>query len=187
METVEKKKYLAGLLTKELILKYRTTLLVGEAASIFKSIFKGNIVSINTAEDIRDFLDNYSIEAEEPLVFEDVSLMSTQVRPYLLKYLEKDFRPLVVLASIDNLSPIFLSRFNKIIKIPQDFKMDFTSLKSFLEEHEQDLKSNYVLPELKEESVQYCPKYYYNFKRLSIAKHENKNRNQLIKYIGGED
>ena len=183
METLDKKKYLASILTKDLIEKYRTTLIVGEAASLFKAIFKGSIVSINTAEDIRDFLDTYSRVSENILVFEDISLLSEQVRPYLLKYLEQDYCPIVVLASIDNLSAIFLSRFKKIIKLQEDIKMDFTSLSSFLEGHEQDLKSNYVLPELKEESLKNCPEYFYNFKKLDIAKHENKNRNQLIKYL----
>ena len=183
MDQLEKKKYLASILTKDLINKYRTTILIGEAAKLFKAIFAGNILSINTAEDVRDFLDNYSKESDEVLVFEDISLMNPQVQTYLLKYLEKNFRPLVVLASIDNLSPILLSRFNKKVKLPEDIKSDFTSLDAFLEEHSQDLKSNYVLPELKEESLLYCPEYYYNFKRLATAKHENKNRNQLIRYI----
>ena len=183
MEVLDKKKYLARILTKDLITKYRTTLIIGEATSLFKAIFKGNIVSITTAEDIRDFLDTYSRESEDILVFEDVSLLSEQVRPYLLKFLEQDFCPLVVLASVDNLSAIFLSRFNKIIKLPEDIKMDFTSLSSFLGGHEHDSKSNYVLPELKSESCKNCPEYFYNFRKLEIAKHENKNRNQLIKYL----
>lgn len=183
MDVIEKKKYLASNITKDLVIKYRTTIIFGEAARLFKGIFTGSILSISTAEEVKDFLDNYSKLSDEPLVFEDISLMNKQVQSYLLKFLEQDYRPIIVLASQDNLSPILLSRFNKVIKLPEDIKSDFTTLKSFVEEHEQDLRSNYVLPELKDESLLHCPEYYYNWKKLSIAKHENKNRNQIIKYL----
>lgn len=183
MELLEKKKYLASILTKDSIIKNGTTLLMGEAARIFKSIFSGNIISITTAEEVKDFIDNYSKESEEILVFEDISLMNTQVQTYLLKYLESNYRPLVVLASVDNLSPVLLSRFVKVVKLPQDVKSDSVPLNTFLEEHAMDLKSNYVIPELKEESLLYCPQYFYNLKKMSLCKHENKNRNQLIRYI----
>ena len=183
MDTVEKKKYLAQLLTREEICKYRTVLLLGDAVKVFKSVYSGTIITITTAEEVKDFIDNYSKESEEVLVFEDPSLMNGQVQSYLLKYLEQDYRPLVVLATGDNLSPVLLSRFNKIIKLPTESKIDFVKLDAFLAEHEQDLKSNYILPELKEESLRYCPEYYYNYKKMAIAKHENKNRNQLIKYL----
>lgn len=179
----EKKQYLANLLTKDLINKYRVTLLLGEASKVFKSIYAGSIITIITAEDVRDFIDNYSKTSEDILVFEDISLMNIQVQAYLLKYLECDYRPLVVLASSDNLSPVLLSRFNKIIKLPVESKIDFVKLDAFLAEHEQDLKSNYILPDLKEDSLKYCPEYYYNYKKLEIAKHENKNRNQLMKFL----
>ena len=109
--------------------------------------------------------------------------MNSQVQSYLLKFLEQDYRPVIVLSSQDNLSSVMLSRFNKIIKIPTEIKSDFMSLNSFIEGHEQDLKSNYVLPDLKDDSLLHCPDYFYNWKKLSIAKHENKNRNQLIKYL----
>ena len=183
MDVKDKKQYLAKLLTKDNIIKYRVTLLIGEAARIFKSIFTGNIVTITTAEEVKDFIDNYSKVSEDILVFEDISLMNPQVQTYLLKYLEKDFRPLVVLTSNDNISPIILSRFNRIIKLPIESKIDFVTLSAFMEEHEQDLKSNYILPELKDDSLRYCPEYYYNYKKLAIAKHENKNRNQLMKFM----
>lgn len=183
MDTKEKKQYLASLLTKDSINKYRVTLLIGEAAKMFKAIFVGNIITITTAEEVKDFIDTYSKESEDILVFEDPSLMNIQVQSYLLKYLECDYRPLVVLASSDNLSPTLLSRFNRIIKLPLESKIDFIKLDAFLQEHEQDLKSNYILPDLKEESLRYCPEYYYNYKKLTNAKHENKNRNQLMKFM----
>jgi len=183
MDAIEKKKYLASNITKELVFKYRTIILFGEATKVFKSIFNGSILSISTADDVKYFLNNYSKVSEEPLVFEDISLMNKQVQSYLLKFLEQDYRPLIVLASQDNISPILLSRFNKIIKLPSEIKSDFISLQSFINEHEQDLKSNYVLPELKDDSLLHCPSYFYNWKKLSISKHENKNRNQIIKYL----
>ena len=183
MDAREKKQYLANLVSKDEVNKYRTTLLMGEAAKVFKSIFTGSIITLTTAEDVKDFIDNYSRVSEEILVFEDLSVMNAQVQAYLLKYLECDYRPLLVLASSDNLSPVLLSRFNKIIKLPIESKIDFVELSSFMAEHEQDLKSNYVLPELKEESLKYCPDYYYYHKKLSTAKHENKNRNQLMKFL----
>jgi len=183
MDAKERKQYLASILSKDEIIKYRMTLLIGEATKVFKSIFTGNIITITTAEEVKDFIDNYSKESEEVLVFEDVSLMNDLVQSYLLKYFERDYRPLVVLASGDNLSPVLLSRFNRIIKLPTESVIDFVSLKAFMEEHSQDLKSNYILPELKDASLRYCPEYYYNYKKLAIAKHENKNRNQLMKFL----
>lgn len=183
MDAIEKKKYLAQHITKESVNNNRTTLIIGEATKIFKAIFTGNIITITTAEEVRDFIATYSKESEEVLVFEDISLMNTQVQTYLLKYLESDYRPLVVLASIDNISPIILSRFVNVVKLPVEVKLDFTSLEAFLEEHAMDLKSNYVLPDLKEDSLKYCPEYFYNYKKMAIAKHENKNRNQIIRYL----
>lgn len=183
MEQIEKKKYLAQVITKEKIRNYGTTILIGEAVPVFKSIYSGHIISISTAEEVKEFLVEYSKESEETLVFEDISLMNKQVQSYLLKFFEKPCRPLVVLASIDNLSSIMLSRFNNIVKLPETIKYDSTSLDKFLEEHEKDLKSNYILPDLKEESAKYCPEYYYNFKLLALSKHENKNKNQIIRYL----
>lgn len=183
MDASEKKRYLVQHITKESVLKNRTTIIIGEAVKIFKAIFTGNIISITTAEEIRGFLDTYSKPSEDILVFEDISLMSNQIQTYLLKYLESDYRPLVVLASIDNVSPIILSRFVNVVKLPEEIKLDFTTLDAFLEEHAMDLKSNYILPELKEDSVKYCPEYFYNYKKMALAKHENKNRNQIIRYL----
>lgn len=183
MTDLEIKQFLAKELTKENVFNNKTTLLIGNASKLFKSIYVGDIISINTAEDVKEFMNEYNIQSEKPLVFEDISLMQQYVQSYLLKFIENFPRPLIVLASIDNISPIILSRFKKIIKIPNEYKYSNVSLNKFLEEHQDSLKSNYVLPELKNESLSYCPEYYYRYVKLNLSKHDNKNRNQLIKYI----
>jgi len=183
MTDIEIKKYLAKELTKENVFKNKTTLLIGNASRLFKSIYSGDIISINTAEEIKEFINEYNIQSDRPLVFEDISLMQQNVQSYLLKFIEDFPRPLIVLASLDNISPIILSRFKRIIKIPIEYKYSNVSLDKFLEEHQNELKSNYILPELKTESLLYCPEYYYKYIKLNLSNHDNKNRNQLIKFM----
>lgn len=183
MTDLEIKQYLANELTKEKVYNYKTILLIGNASRLFKSIYNGDIVSINTAEETKEFINEYNIQSDKPLVFEDISLMQQSVQSYLLKFIDNFSRPLILLASIDNISPIILSRFNKIIKIPNEYKYSNVNLSKFLEEHQNDLKSNYVLPELKQESLLYCPEYYYRYTKLNLSNHDNKNRNQLIKFM----
>lgn len=183
MTDLEIKQYLAKELTKENIYNNKTVLLIGNASKLFKSIYIGDIISISTAEETKEFINEYNMQSEKPLVFEDISLMQQSVQSYLLKFIEDFKRPLIVLASIDNISPIILSRFRKVIKIPSDNKYSNISLDKFLEEHQNELKSNYVLPELKQESLLYCPEYYYRYVKLNISSHDNKNRNQLMKLM----
>lgn len=183
MSDLEIKQYLAKELTKENVYNSKTILLIGRASKLFKSIYTGDIISINTAEETREFINEYNIYSDKPLVFEDISLMQYNVQSYLLKFIENFPRPLVVLASIDNISPIILSRFKKVIKIPNEYKYSDIKLNKFLEEHQDELKSNYVLPELKTESLLYCPEYYYKYMKLNLSPHDNKNRNQLIKFM----
>lgn len=183
MTDLEIKQYLAKELTKENVYNNKVTLLIGNASKLFKSIYTGDIISINTAEETKEFINEYNIQSDKPLVFEDISLMQQSVQSYLLKFIENFPRPLIVLASIDNISPIILSRFRKIIKIPNEIKYSNVSLNKFLEEHQNELKSNYVLPELKQESLLYCPEYYYKYVKLNLSSHENKNKNQLIRFM----
>ena len=183
MTDLDIKHYLAQELTKNKVFENKTTLLIGNSSKLFKSIYTGDIISINTAEEVKEFMNEYNKQSEKALVFEDISLMHKYVQTYLLKFIENTPRPLVVLASIDNISPIILSRFKKVIKIPSEYKYSNIQLDKFLEEHQNELKSNYVLPELKNESLQHCPQYYYNYMKLNISSHDNKNRNQLIKFI----
>ena len=75
MTDLEIKQYLANELTKEKVYNYKTILLIGNASRLFKSIYNGDIVSINTAEETKEFINEYNIQSDKPLVFEDISLM----------------------------------------------------------------------------------------------------------------
>ena len=55
MTDLEIKQFLAKELTKENVFNNKTTLLIGNASKLFKSIYVGDIISINTAEDVKEF------------------------------------------------------------------------------------------------------------------------------------
>ena len=183
MDSNEIKRYIIDKTTKDIIIKSRVTLIIGEAVKYFKSMYRGEIISITTSEEVKDFIDNYSCYSDTPLVFEDISLMNSLVQTYLLKYIEETCRPLIILASSDNIISTIISRCRNIIKIPKIIDYSFVDIDKFMEEHSDVLQSNYILPELKYESAMNCPEYYYRYIKMKISNHEDKNANQIIKYI----
>ena len=96
-------------------------LLVDRAAVLFKENYSGEIYSVETQEELKNFVETFSnMEYSGILVVEDISKvydLST-----LLKFLEEIKTPIILLAYKDsaNINSVILSRVKTLIKFPYD-------------------------------------------------------------------
>lgn len=112
----EDQKYLLSKL--KYVKQFMTTLILGnKACTLFKQAYKGDLHTLRSADDVREFKNKYDFPTDEVLVFEDLSLMTADVQASLLKFIEEPIRPLVVLCSKDNISDAMMSRFMYYIKM----------------------------------------------------------------------
>lgn len=175
---LDQQKYLASLLTPDAIRNNKVTLLLGQSTQIFKQIFKGEFHTITTADEVKQFISDYMLPNDKPLVFEDLSLMTNQVQAYLLKFIEEPPTPLVILASKDNISPVILSRCKKIIKLADITKYGDQSISTFISNYEEDLINDKLTSE---QIYKKCPTYLY-YQTVS-QQNTHKSKKALIKYI----
>ena len=151
--------------------KYNVILLIGDSVKAFKQMLKDTpYYTITTADEVRQFIDEHSYPSDKPLIFEDISKMTSSVQTYLLKFIENPPAPLIILSSKDNISPIILSRCKRIIKLPSIIhhetnigiselvkrKMDYES------ESTKDDPTRVPVPfDTEFNSLVYCPDYQY--------------------------
>lgn len=110
--------------------KFRTVLITGNlACRLFKQMYVGDLYTLKTAEDVRNFKEIYNFDSDKVLVFEDLSLMTSEVQASLLKFIEEPTRPLMVLCSKDNVSDAMRSRFMYYIKLEDPVTSKFLSTK----------------------------------------------------------
>lgn len=171
---IEEQKYIASRLKPEIINTCMTTILLGRSASIFKKIYKGDMHTITTADEVRDFLSKWSVApSDKPIVFEDLSLMTSAVQNYLLKFVEEPPSPIIMLASQDNVSPIILSRCRNIIKVsptPLNFDMSIRDFLDYKQQYEDEQKMKVQTHQqprmvpfpIVKESFMHCPEFLYN-------------------------
>lgn len=165
------------------VIHNEVTLIVGDAAKVFKKIYTGDYYTIVTAEDVRDFMAKFSVPDTKPLVFEDLALMTPRVQTYLLKFIEEPPMPLVILSSVDHVTPTILSRSKRIVKIPCEMPTFKMSIKEFINQIPEDPDERRKYP-IYEEAFSKCPEYLYEVQ--GIKKFAN-----LDKYLSmlhyGED
>lgn len=90
-------------------------LLLEDAVLIFKENYHGSIYTINSDEDLQEFIYIYSNSCNsKPVVLDGISNISNQT--LLASFLEKIEFPIILLSIKDNISSILLSRVNTIIK-----------------------------------------------------------------------
>lgn len=174
---MSEEQYLALKVGKGMAEKFHVNIIIGRAASVFKKIYRGDLYTITTADEVRDFLDIWTNPADKPLVFEDISLMQPQVQTFLLKFIEEAPMPLIILASKDNVSPIILSRCKNIVKLenkcytPDQSLEQYTSIKQeYLDEQRQlvrEHKQASIIPfDDETESHKHCPEYFYQAAKI---------------------
>lgn len=178
--TLEERQIYLSTKLKEARTRYKTILLLGEeACRLFKLGYKGEYYTLKTADDVREFKDRFYYESNDPLIFEDLSLMTKEVQASLLKFIEEPVRPLLVLCSKDNLSGAMMSRFMTYIKIEEPIKCKFISIDQFIDtkmsaeekkkyndRHPEDQQSytddeQLILTNLEKACLYMCPDYWY--------------------------
>jgi hypothetical protein len=180
MSTVELKKELASKLTKEQLIANGVTLVLGYAAKLVKQMLTGNYYTLTSAEDVHEFIGRFSIKSDQLVVFEDLALLDPRVQAYLLKFIEENYCPLLILSSRDSVLPTILSRCRVIIKVPAPVKSKNGSLPEFVEYIDQKLSDGEnVSNSLVDDSLTTCPEYYYLVKKYL----DTKNVKQFNKYI----
>ena len=91
-------------------------LLIGGAMTAFKSLYRGHIHKVNTTDEAREFVTEFSgVEYNNLVVLEDLSNLKRD--EVLLKIIEEAKFPLIMLASQDNIIPTILSRTKYVIKL----------------------------------------------------------------------
>ena len=180
MDLIDIKKDLASKLSKDKLIENRITLVIGYAAKLVKQMLSGSYYTLTNAKDVRDFIGKFSIESDQLLVFEDLALLDQRTQAFLLKFIEDSYCPLLILSSKDTVLPTILSRCKVIIKVPVQVEYKEVSLNKFIEDREQELLlgddiSNNII----EDSLKYCPEYYYIVKKYL----DNKSAKQFNKYM----
>lgn len=179
MSDIDIKKDLATKLSKDNLIKNRTTLVIGYAAKLVKQMLSGSYYSLTNAEDVRNFIGKFSIDSDQILVFEDLALLDQKVQAYLLKFIEESYCPLLILSSKDTVLPTILSRCKVIIKVPVNTVYKRVSLNKFIEDREQALLEDNISSDLIEDSLRQCPEYYY----LTRKYLDDKSHKQFNKYL----
>ena len=178
------KEELISLFTPDKVCMFHTTILIGDICTSFKNIYKGRLYTIVSADDVRQFLADHNMPEDKPIVFEDLSMMTSIVRSRLLKFIEEPPAPLIILASSDNISPVILSRCCRIIKTPNSIKcQSYETLTKFVDDRialydtiksskkiddplvEEDIKE-YKYPALS--SLKQCPQYQYLLHKFNL-------------------
>lgn len=175
---IEQQKYLASRLTPDIIKENKVTILLGQASQVFKQIFTGDYHTLTSADDVKQFISDYMIPNDKPLVFEDLSVLTSQVQTYLLKFIEEPPTPLVILASKDNISPIILSRCKSIIKLPNTLKRGNQNITTFINNYEEDIINNKLTSD---QVYSKCPDYLYYETQTKQDSHKSKKT--MLKYI----
>jgi hypothetical protein len=94
----------------------------GEAFTLLKNI-----------EDVRRYVDNYSMLRKVSIGIGDLSQLSQEAQAVLLKFIEEGVEDIMCYASRDNVSPVLMSRFNKVEKY-DEIKMGEDSFDTFVQE-----------------------------------------------------
>lgn len=193
----DEKKYLVKELSRAK--EFMTTLLLGElGCTLFKQIYKGDMYTLKSAQDVREFRETYNFGTEEVLVFEDLSLMTPDTQAALLKFIEEPKRPLIVLCSQDNLSGAMYSRFAHKVKLEAKTQITGMSIQDFIDTKQSLKEKKYLESQSGEQQsytdeeilidtdfqracLQLCPDYWYY---SEYAKEYLTNTYNLDMYIG---
>lgn len=154
-------------------------LLVGNAAFMFKRLYKGHIYRIENTEDAKEFISNfYGIEYNKPIVVEDISLLYRD--SILLKLVEEIKLPLILLASEDNVSVPLQSRIKTYIKFPvdNDFGCTFAPI---LEAQQYITENELTGKELDKYIAENCP----DLAIINKQMETRKNKDKLVQLLGG--
>lgn len=195
METHEQKQFIVNNLKRAR--EFKTNLVIGElGCRLFKEVYKGELHTITNAEQVREFKDIYFYESEDPLVFEDLSLLTPNIQASLLKFIEEPTRPVIVLCSQDNISEAMMSRFMNYVKIEEDLKSDFLSIESFInikeeaedksmfdEGNDLDEKERLILKDIDKASLALCPEYWYWSTYIKLTRPDVYNPDVYIKLM----
>ena len=175
---VDAKKYLAQELTVDKLLTNRITLVIGYAAKLVKQMMRGSYYTITNVEETREFVAKFSVPLDKLVVVEDLSRIGVKGQAVLLKFLEESYCPILLLASEDCILDTIISRCKVIIKVPVDNSYKSESLGDFIKNRESDFDFSNIHV-LEEESMKYCPEYFYLCKNLL----ETKGAGSFNKYI----
>lgn len=180
-------------------LGFKTILILGDkACDLFKKIYTGDLYTIKTAEDVRNFKETQNFLSDKTLAFEDLSIMTKEVQASLLKFVEEPTRPLVVLCSKDNISDAMMSRFTVYIKQVYPIKQKPMTLKQFSKLRESALNKQYtskfdeveytpeeelILTDLLLACRTYCPLYWYWYQYIRTYSPFISNPDSYIQFL----
>lgn len=91
---------------------------IGDAVADFKKEFRGYINTVQTLDELREFVSYYNgiEDLDRILVLEDISFLPRGSEGTLLKFVEETSLRLVMLSRFDKVSNIMLSRIKTVIK-----------------------------------------------------------------------
>lgn len=75
------------------------------------------VTILNNIEEVRRFTDNFNPNMTLVKCIGDLSLLGAHAQASLLKFIEEYKGTISCYASIDNVSPVLMSRFDKIVKV----------------------------------------------------------------------
>lgn len=103
---------------------YPALIICHELAPIYKKFSNwGLIINIvNNVADLRDFLAKYTnVKSDIPVILSDIARIG-MFQSRLLKFVEENQSPLIIVSSRDCVTRVLLSRFKRVIKYPKVIK-----------------------------------------------------------------
>jgi hypothetical protein len=90
---------------------------------------------LKNINDVRNYVDNYAKSTIREDAIGDVSGLCIEAQSTLLKFIEETETSITVYASRDNVSPVLMSRFDKIEKT-DDIKLGYGLFSNYIEEQQ---------------------------------------------------
>lgn len=152
-------------------------LILGGAVQDFKKEYDGQIIRLNDATEVREFVSYYNSisKLDRVLVIEDLSFLPDSCEGLLLKFIEESKLNLVILSVFDKVSPIMLSRVKRVIKYSKE-KVDseFGKVSSGYKKLEETLKPDSHYFDKVRYMGKFSPKMYYLEQNITQTRIKNK-------------
>lgn len=161
-------------------------LICGEAYTYFRKAWKYKIVHVSTNQEVKDVVDYYSmLTLDKPLVLDDLSNLSTHGINLILKLVEEAKFPIILLASVDNINDILLSRVKTVVKFGKPIESKFLNANDGLGMLENaNLQDSNQLTKLKFIASHSPILYSYDFKFPKVSGHMKR---KLISIVGRDE
>jgi hypothetical protein len=162
LSTLEMSKIIRNVLDNP---EYCPCAFIGQYVPEFKKIYADRILDLHGLEDVRTLIENFSgLKSTQGkfMVLDGIGFLNPTGQNSLLKFIEENSSPIILLAYYDKISPIIMSRIKFVYKQPMSEvkNLHFIGLKEALNSVDNKRKSDPEYSEMDELKfyAEMCPK-----------------------------